>query len=201
MVAKRWLELVPLLERAVAAAPGGSGLHGVAVLSPAGEPVGTAGALAEYEVRALAALVSRHGPPDVLRTLFGGELASAVFEDRPVFLGIAGRCVFVIAVAGEDVARARAGEDVARARAGEDVARVFAGEDVARAREAASDLRDEIERLIGDSRARLGAGWVPPSPGSSGSSSPAEAFAWPSRPRGRGGRGGRDGRDGRDGSN
>ncbi len=168
MAAKRWLELLPLLQRAVEDGPRGGdrppggdrplggGLHGVAVLSPAGEPLGVAGALAEYEVRALAALVSREGPPDLLRKLFDGELATTTFEHRTVFLGIAGRCVFVIAIAGADLDRSR---------------------------EAASDLRDDIEQLIRESRARLGAGWVPPTSGSAGSSSPAEAFAWPPRPR------------------
>jgi hypothetical protein len=81
----------------------------------------------------------------------------SMLEHRTVFLGIAGRCVFVIAVAGADFARARI---------------------------AASDLRDDVERLIRDSRASLGATWVPPGPDSSGSGSPAEAFAWPPRPRG-----------------
>ncbi|MBV8762364.1 MAG: hypothetical protein JO257_34065 [Deltaproteobacteria bacterium] len=151
-----WLELVPLLNRAVEPVPDGAGLHGVAVLSPSGEPVGVAGALAHYEVRALAALVSREGPPDLLRTLFEGELAAATFDDRRVFLGIAGRCVFVIAMAGEDLAQSRA---------------------------AAADLRDDIERLIREARLERGASWIPPTGGSEGSGSPAEAFAWPPRPR------------------
>ena len=152
MAAKQWLELVPLLQRAVA--PEG-GLHGVAVLSPNGEPVGTAGALAHYEVRALAALVSRDAAPDLLSSLFDGELATTTFEHRTVFLAIASRCVFVVAIAGDDPRGSRA---------------------------AAAELREDIERLIRDSRASHGADWVPPTPGSSGSSSPAEAFAWPPRP-------------------
>ena len=156
-VAKRWLELVPVLERAVEGDAGTAPLHGVAVLSPAGEPVGSAGALAHYEVRALAALVSRDAPADLLRSLFDGELAATTFEDRAVFLAIAGRCVFVVALAGEDVRASR---------------------------EAAAELRDNIERLIRNARATHGAGWLPPIPGSSGSSSPAEAIAWPPRPRG-----------------
>lgn len=160
MATNRWLELVPLLERAVEPAPSGGGLHGVAVLSPGGEPVGIAGALASYEVRALAALVSREGPPDLLRELFEGELVTTAYDQRLLFLGIAGRCVFVIALADDDFSLAR---------------------------ESASDLRDSIEQLIRDSRGRLGAGWVPADPGSDGSSSPAQAFAWPSRPRGPGG--------------
>jgi hypothetical protein len=157
MAVKQWLELVPLLERAVdPSEPGDGALAGVAVLSPAGEPVGYAGALAHYEVRALAALVSRDGPADLLQQLFDGELAATSFEHRTVFLGIAGRCVFVVALAGADLARSRI---------------------------AASDLRDAVEGLIRTSRARLGPAWVPPSPGSSGSGSPAHAFAWPPRPR------------------
>jgi len=157
MAAKPWLELVPVLRQAVEGDAETTPLHGAAVLSPAGEPVGTAGALAHYEVRALAALVSRDAPPDLLRSLFDGELATTMFDDRAVFLAIAGRCVFVVALAGEDVRGSRA---------------------------AAADLRDRVERLIRNSRAEHGAGWVPPIPGSSGSSSPAEAFAWPPRPRG-----------------
>jgi len=152
-MAKAWLELVPVLQRAVA--PDGA-LHGVAVLSPSGEPVGTAGAIAHYEVRSLAALVSRDAPSDLLRTLFDGELATATFDGRGVFLAIAGRCVFVVALAGEDAGISRV---------------------------AAAGLRDSVERLIRNCRAEHGAGWMPPSPGSSGSGSPAEAFAWPPRPR------------------
>lgn len=143
-----------MLERA--ASPEG-GLHGVAVLSPNGEPVGAAGALAHYEVRALAALVSRDGPSDLLRTLFDGELAATTFEHRTVFLAIAARCVFVVALAGDDARRSRA---------------------------AAAELREDVERLIRNARVSHGDGWIPPTSGSSGSSSPAEAFAWPPRPRG-----------------
>ena len=157
-MAKRWLELVPVLDQAIEGDAETAPLHGVAVLSPAGEPVGTAGALAHYEVRALAALVSRDAPADLLRSLFDGELAATVFDDRAVFLAIAGRCVFVVALAGEDVRASR---------------------------EAAAKLRDSVDRLIQSSRATYSTGWVPPIPGgASGSSSPAEAVAWPPRPRG-----------------
>jgi hypothetical protein len=148
-----------------------AGLDGVAVLSPDGEPLGYAGAIARHDVRALAALVSRDGPPDLLRRVFNGELAATTLghetlcardvdatslEHRAVFLGIAARCVFVIALASADLVRSRV---------------------------AASDLRDDIERLIRDSRVPLDATWVPSPPDSSGSGSPAEAFAWPPRPR------------------
>lgn len=177
MAAKQWLQLVPLLRRAVdPLRADGGGLEGVAVLSPHGEPLGYAGTLARHEVRALAALVSRDGPPDLLRRLFDGELAATTLdhevlcacdvgatslEHRTVFLGIAARCVFVIALAGMDLTRSRI---------------------------AASDLRDDIGRLVRDSRVPLDATWVPPPPDSSGSGSPPEAFAWPPRPRVPGGR-------------
>ena len=177
MAAKPWLQLVPLLRRAVESERcDGGGLDGVAVLSPNGEPLGYAGALARYDVRALAALVSRDGPPDLLHRLFDGELAATMLghetlcardvgatslEHRTVFLGIAARCVFVVALASADLVRSRI---------------------------AASDLRDDIERLIRDARVPLDATWVPPPPDPSGSGSPAEAFAWPPRPRAPGGR-------------
>ena len=153
---RQWLEVVPVLQRAVEPRATGDGLVGVAVLSPAGEPVGTAGTLADYEVRALAALVSRAGRPDLLRTLFDGEVAMTTLDGHPLFLGIAARCVFVIAMAIGDAARARA---------------------------AAGELLADVERLIRDARAQAGARWIPPTGSAGGSSSPAEAFAWPPRPR------------------
>jgi hypothetical protein len=76
-----------------------SGLSGVAVLTPKGEPIRVLGDLEHDELRALAALFSKQGTPDLLDRLFRGEIATeSVDADRIAYLAIAARCAFVVAV-------------------------------------------------------------------------------------------------------
>lgn len=180
-----------------------AGLEGVAVLSPAGEPIEVVGALDRHEVRALAALVSRQGPAGVLDRLFAGELVSATLDrtefphdlvttaverggrgdsasleqvpptlgvepgthacgpDRTVYLGVAGRCVFVVAIAGPDATAAA---------------------------QAMERLCLEIDVIVHAARGASPDGWRPPSSSGGSGSPPADAFAWPPRPRDVGGK-------------
>jgi hypothetical protein len=171
-----------------------SGLEGAAVLSPQGEPIELAGTLDRHEVRALAALVSRQGPPGILDKLFAGELVSATLDgtefrrelvtstldrddpayaaslelvpptlgvrpgaldrapDRTVYLGIAGRCVFVVAIAGPDAIAAT---------------------------QAMGDLCRAIDAIVRDARGSSRDPWQPPPAGAGGGGSPpAEAFVF-----------------------
>jgi len=142
-----WPALEPVLGIAI-----WGGLRGVAVLSSSGESIEAAGALAAHEARALAAVVAKHGPADLHDQLFAGKVVASTHEGQVVYLAIAGRCLFVVAIADPSNPHA---EHLAKA------------------------LRDGIERTMREDLARSFDDWQPP-PGSSGGSGspPAEAFVF-----------------------
>lgn len=144
-----WHDLRPALIHAL-----DDGVGGVAVLKPNGDPIAIGGWLERSEVRGLAALASKQGPPDLLDRLFRGEIATAS-DGRTIYLAIAARCVFVLVVA--DVLS----PDSHKATA--------------------LRLRDEIESAIQARRdaVQIPSGWRPPPTSSGGSGSPpAEAFVF-----------------------
>jgi hypothetical protein len=173
-----------------------AGLHGAAVLSPAGDALDSIGAIWPQEIRAIAALVSKQGPQDLLDRLFAGELATAtldgtVLDDElrvdpsepiPNALGLTTAQL-------EEIHRAR--RDDRTVFLGIAARCVFvvgiAGPDRAVASEAMERLCADLDRLITLARRDDVGRWQPPPPRSSGSGSPpAEAFVFLPRPRGRG---------------
>jgi hypothetical protein len=124
------------------------GLDAAAILDVEGQPLAVAGALDDDEARAIAAVVTRRlRSPDLLGRMLDGELMPSSLDAREVRIGIAARCVFIVAVLGQDSA--------ASCRA-------------------ADELRADVERMVSEARARPGA--PPPLRGGSGGSSsgPAE---------------------------
>ena len=126
------------------------GLAAAAILDVEGKSLAVAGALDDDEARAVAAVVTRRlRSPDLLGRMLDGEMIASSLDDREVSIGIAARCVFVVAVLGRDPVASRVAVD---------------------------ELRCDVERMISEARADV-SGSVPPPPptGSGGSSSgPAE---------------------------
>jgi hypothetical protein len=141
----------------------GSGgcLSGVALLDAAGDTIAVAGELERYEVRALAALVTKRGPPDLVDKLFDGEIVTGSFENKVVYLAIAEGRIFVLAVSGSMSSDSEL---------------------------AVACVRDRIAIAIRLILEPSSDDWVPPSDGGAGSGSPpAEAFVFlPHRRRGGG---------------
>lgn len=124
------------------------GLAAAAVLDVDGKRFAVAGALDDDEAWAVAALVTgRLRSPDLLGRMLDGRMVTSSLDDREVSIGIAGRCVFVVAVLVPDL-------DLSRAVDG---------------------LRVEVEQMISSARASFSGSRPPGAPSSGGSSSgPAE---------------------------
>jgi hypothetical protein len=126
-----------------------AGLESAAVLDIDGKPLAVAGALDDDEARAVAAVVTRKlRSPDLLARMLEGEVMSSSLDDREVRIGIAARCVFVVAVVGPDAEASLA---------------------------AVTELHSDVTRAISEARSDFSGSPRPASPPPGGSSSgPAE---------------------------
>ena len=126
-----------------------SGLGAASILDVEGKALAVAGALDDDEARAIASVVTRRlRSPDLLGRMLEGEMVTTSLDDREVSIGIAARCVFVVAVFGPDPSSCGVVVD---------------------------ELRCEVERMIREARADFSGSPLPSAPGSGGSSSgPAE---------------------------
>ena len=90
-------ELVAVLRQAVFA-----GLAGAALLDRDGTIVARAGSLDDDTLVQLGFVLARTGPsalaPDLAERLVRGQLVELAVDDRPIFVSIAGMCLFVVAV-------------------------------------------------------------------------------------------------------
>lgn len=91
---------VPAFSRVVQCAVDG-GLAAAAIFDVDGHPLAVAGALDADEARAIGSVVTgRLRDPELLERMLAGERVAAPLDDREVQLGIAARCVFVVAILG-----------------------------------------------------------------------------------------------------
>jgi hypothetical protein len=137
------LDFRPLVRAAVV-----DGLEAAAVLDVDGNTLALTGALDGVEARAISAVItSCMRSQGVLARMLDGELIESALEERVIGIGIAARCVFVVAVPNRELNGPQG---------------------------ALNDFRFRVERLISDARADF-SGSRSPSVGSGGSSSgPAE---------------------------
>jgi hypothetical protein len=126
-----------------------AGLAAAAVLDVEGRPLRVAGELDDYELQALATLVTgRIRERDLLTRMLDGELMTSSLNDRNVHIGIVANCVFVVVVLGVDPQASQAALD---------------------------GLRLDVERMINDARADVtGAHSPEQNPPGGSSSGPAE---------------------------
>jgi predicted regulator of Ras-like GTPase activity (Roadblock/LC7/MglB family) len=76
------------------------GLQGAALIDRDGKVIASAGVLDHYESQQLAAFVARNLKGEALaERVFTGELVPFDFDGRDALLGVAARCLFVVAIA------------------------------------------------------------------------------------------------------
>lgn len=125
------------------------GVRGAAVLDGAGETIVSAGALSKLELRAIgqSAVARALDGEDAASLRGGGAIALALSDERHGFVGVAGRCLFVVVVDDRDPVASR---------------------------DVLSAVRADVEELIECARRDLAVAGAPPTSGASGSGSGPE---------------------------